>query len=223
MEIKFTRLILLLLISLLFSISTYSQSISLKAGLNLSNIKEEESSGEYKINPLPELGIKTNFKIDSFKSLETGLLLSGKGFINEAFFRSDNIDFKRTTSLYYLELPIKLKIRSVSIEENKRALIGEIGFYSAIGIEGKTKREWDDRSDGSHDEDERKIEWGNSDDDDFKKLDFGVSLGIGIDFKVMILGISYDIGLSNILISETNETKFYTRTLKISIQVPIIK
>ena len=42
------------------------------------------------------------------------------------------------------------------------------------------------------------MKWGSDDEDDFKRLDFGLGIGAGVAFNAFEVGLGYALGLANI-------------------------
>lgn len=43
------------------------------------------------------------------------------------------------------------------------------------------------------------VEWGSDENDDFKRLDYGLSAGVGVEFNAVQVGVSYSIGIADIM------------------------
>jgi hypothetical protein len=157
----------------------YAQNFGIKAGLNLSNMLFENNGGTYsddfKINTGFHIGATAEFPLTEMFSLEAGLLLSTKGFkmIREKF-RWDVYELK--INLLYLDIPLLAK---ASFDLGSAKIYGVFGPYLGIGLSGKTQSKA-----GPNEEDsitsESDIKWGsNEDEDDLKRIDFGLTMGRG--------------------------------------------
>jgi hypothetical protein len=62
------------------------------------------------------------------------------------------------------------------------------------------------------------IKWGSESQNDLRRLDFGLTIGAGIQIKSLEIGISYDLGLSNMAPDDYNySTIIKSRVLAVSI------
>ena len=86
------------------------------------------------------------------------------------------------------------------------------GPYVGIGLSGKMKGEVS--IDGETTSQEIDIEWGSDIDSDFKRMDFGLIVGTGVELNSIQIGLNYSLGLANIL--PQNNVKFRNRVLGIS-------
>ena len=106
-----TKLLLVVLVSLL-SAKSNAQIFRIVGGLNLSNmlIKNDMDtySDDFKMNPGFHIGATIEFPISNILSLGTGLLLDTKGFKT----KEEGQDWveKEKLNLYYLDIPIVLKV-----------------------------------------------------------------------------------------------------------------
>lgn len=180
-------------LGLLLSINLFSQTFGIKGGLNLATMLEKNDSGiiseKYTSQPSFHFGLSAEFPISQLLSLETGLLLSGKGYHH---FEEGNIlinDYDAVLSIYYLEIPVLAKIK---YDLGSFEVFGTLGPYLAIGFAGNYR--YDTEVLGIRVADTTAIEWG-SDINEYKTLDMGLSIGAGIAFDAIELGVSYQLGL----------------------------
>ncbi len=184
------------------------QVFGFKGGLNLSNMvfhpDGSGSSRNYNVHPGFHLGIVTNILISPSVQLESDLLLSTKG-INVERTKFNGFDPKKgTVSLLYLDIPVSLKI-FLSKAKSKPYLT--VGPYVGFGISGKA--EYDGKSQDIH--------FGSAYNEDFKALDFGFTIGGGIQFSQFLIGLNYDIGAINMFSHNDMGGKIYNRNFRVSI------
>jgi len=185
--VKFILLILFPLVS----INTTGQSILVKGGLSLSNItgNNEVMSFDdfYKIKSGVHLGISYEQEISDIVFLEIGSMLSMKGTIIDF----GNLATATKFNTIYIDVPILIK---EYLEINDAiSIYGGVGPYFGFGLVGSLK-----------DDDGNKVDdviWGESE-STIRRFDFGLSVGAGIDFKGIQLGLVYDWGLFNISSNE---------------------
>ena len=210
---------LVLLISFLPLVS-FSQIFGVKAGLNLSKmiLKDDDIdfTDEFEMKPGLLIGPTVEFPLMQDLSIESGLLLSSKGFKDsyEESYQGGFYESKTTLNLWYIDIPILFKW-NFKISE-KTSLYPAIGPYIGIGLKGYSKNETKSNSgEETHKED---IEWGNDEDTDFfKRFDAGLTIGGGIEYKAFQLGIYYNLGIANIAPSSENGATIQNRVLQFTL------
>lgn len=125
---------LLIFIFFCFSFDAFSQSVYVKAGLNLSNIFQFGNSftNDFKIKPGFHLGGTFEIPIDTNFYFETGLFIDSKGYKFESWTQSDpNVRVK--TELYFIEIPLLFKYK---YPLKNVLIVGSFGPNFGIGIWG---------------------------------------------------------------------------------------
>jgi hypothetical protein len=207
-----TRLLFLMLfVGTLFSAPLYAQSFGVKAGLNLSNLVIKEDGSE-----IPDLdyrpgfhaGLTTDIPLSTLFSLDAGILASTKGAIIQQGDISGNVKF--SFNMLYVDVPIALKAH-FPINSTAKAYIAA-GPYVGVGLIGKTKLTVTvlDESEETTDD----ITWGNNE-EETNRLDYGASLGAGVELGSVLIGVSYNLGLDNI--ANTNEASIKHRVIGVSL------
>ncbi len=110
--------------------------------------------------------------------LETGLSYIEKG--GKGTFDRKNF----TYDLNYLEVPVLLKYRAPVA--NNLSIDPFFGGYLACGIGGKIKDFGDRKAESSFSE------------DNFRRFDGGLRLGVGVSYDLLYAEVGYDIGLANV-------------------------
>lgn len=122
-------------------------------------------------------------------ALQPGIYFSGKGFSKKYSQGSTQATYKVNT--YYLEFPINILYKH---EFGDIKAFIHSGPYFGIGLFGK-----EIYSDNTHDPDVKEtIKWGNTDDNRFRRMDFGWNFGGGVEFDKFIFSLNYALGLRNI-------------------------
>jgi len=205
------KLLIVVILSIMAK-KSFAQTFGVKAGLNLSNIVMKDNADRYdddfKMKPGFHLGVTAEFPINETFSFEPGLLLSTKG-VKETYSES-GYDYTSVTNLYYIDIPLTgkayYKVGSVKI-------YGLFGPYLAIGLSGKAKTQ-----ETGYPEDTHTILWGkDSENDDLKRLDLGLSFGAGVALSSFEIGLSYNLGLNNISAYTGDGFKINNRVLGISV------
>ena len=214
-----TKLILIPLMLVIFSVA-HAQIYGIRAGLNLSNVhlKYDNTvlSEDFKMNPGFLLGPTADFLLSDYLSIETGILLSTKGFktSEKESYQNETMEYKSKLNLLYIDIPVALKGR-ISLSDNIDLFVSagpNIGF----GVSGKSKSEF--IYNGETETSEENVEWGTDPKKSMlKRPEFGLVMGIGIEYEAYQFGIFYNIGLTNIAATSADDaTKLKNRVLNIS-------
>lgn len=193
----------LILLLTTISATSYSQTIGIKTGINLSHVMVERngsSSGGigpefilYKTGPI--LGITTEFHVDRNFIFETGLNLSSWGYRNNYEQGSGPpVLTEENYNLWYLNIPV---IAKPVFSIGKARAYGAFGPYFSYGAFGSLTTKV--TSANPAETDVSNIKWGPEEGvDDFFRPDYGLRFGTGIMFRSFELGFSYNLGLADI-------------------------
>lgn len=195
------NLIKLLILVFAFSAATetIAQTFGVKAGLNLSNmlVKDDDDtySDDFKMKPGFHVGVTAEFPFSDMVSFETGLLLSTKGYkiSEEESIMGETLKFEGKANLLYIDIPLTAK---ATFDVGGAKLYGTFGPYLGFGLSGKYKSEVS--GGGESETEEEDVKWGSGDDDDLKRLDFGLTIGAGLALNAIEVGVSYNLGLANV-------------------------
>jgi len=199
----------LLIIALVSFTSSYGQRIGLLGGVNFSNVSAAEGDIDYsdQIESLTgfHLGITVEIPFNDYLSLEPALMIQTKG----AEFNEIIIDEEVRQRIYLLntDIPVNLRVR---IPLGLVKPYAEAGPYIGWGVFGVN---WF-TVDGEDDAEE--VTWG-GEDGQFKRLDYGLNFGGGLEIGRFVLGASYWLGLANISNFENSTVK--NRVVRVSIGV----
>jgi hypothetical protein len=107
---KLPKILVFVLISL-FCLKSNAQTFGIKGGLSLATMLEKDNdttvSNDYKMKPGIHFGITANIPLNSYLSVESGLIVTNKGFQIEVV--SNGNGYLGRISLYYIEVPITLR------------------------------------------------------------------------------------------------------------------
>jgi len=120
-------------------------------------------------------------------SLHSGFILENKGTRGYAEFGGIYAD--GTDRLLYLDVPL---LARWNFSTGNVVLFLEAGLYAGIGLKGKIEIETADTSMAWD------LNWGNESGDDFKRFDWGVMGGGGLEWMRFSLEGCFAIGLANI-------------------------
>lgn len=192
---NFTKLFAVLL-STLFCIQLHAQTFGVRGGLSMANMLEKDEdgtySGDYQMNPGFHAGIAVDFPIVEMVFFETGLFFNTKGFkLTE---EEEGVDVTAKAKLYYVDIPLTLKVTG-DVNEGMK-IFGLAGPYVGVGLSGKTVAEGS--AEGFNVSVDEDVSWGSGEEDDLKRLDYGITVGAGLIFKSLQVGLSYDLGMANV-------------------------
>lgn len=202
-----SMLALLFVVGLAFQ--AQSQSIHIQGGLNLANMSIDYDDDDFDFDTDWKLGFIVGatalFPVTDLIDLETGFLFSQKGFkYSEEGEEYD--DFWDETEMFKSEVDVRLLYLNIPITARANFNFGDnsiffqAGPYLGFGLSGTFKSEFEYSYNGFSESGkfEGDIEWGSGDDDDYKRLDYGLVFGAGIEFGRITFGASYGLGLANI-------------------------
>lgn len=174
----------LILASLLFTLHIYAQEsrnqFGIRAGVNMATIKMTNSTDKVKNSQIGlNIGLTFDRHLYDKLYLLTALEFLGKGA---------DMPFGYKTNLYYLQLPVHAGYK-FSIAKDLQ-LIFHAGPYIAYGLDGELTNTGDDTV----------IDMFESSNDMrlLKRFDFGLGVGIGIEYRKFIINVGYDFGVTNI-------------------------
>ena len=192
-----------------------AQTFGIKAGLNLSDMLIKDDDKNYTDNstmkPGFNAGATLEFPIKGMFSFDMGLLLSTKGYKLDE--KDGNYESTSTTKLLYIDIPLTAK---AYFNVRGAKIYGAIGPYLGIGLSGESNYEVTINGDSTNDTET--VNWGSdADNDDLKRLDFGLAAGAGVEINSIDIGVSYGLGLANISSYTDGGRKVSNRVLGISL------
>ncbi|NLU40521.1 MAG: PorT family protein [Bacteroidales bacterium] len=212
-------LALLLFLVCIAQANLFAQNIGIKAGVNFSNAKitmgNSILSEDFQSNTGFHIGPSLEFPVSKLLSIETGAIFNTKGYHtnSQTSFLGIPIGAKTKTSLSYIDIPIVAKL---SYPVGNLTVYLDAGPYIGIGISGKTLIEGNLGSISGSEENE--IIWGNDNDANLKRIDYGLSLGAGVRIHSISIGALYGLGLTDAASAEN--TTMNHRVMSISLGYP---
>jgi len=172
----------------------------------------------YKYKPGLYAGFLHEFKYINPVSIETGIAFSMKGYKvkDDKQVNGKTATLKVSVNLYYIELPLNLKI-SNNVEGVKFFFIA--GPYIGAAFMGDVKAEL--TYDGKTEKEDKDITIGMDNDKDMKVFDFGFNFGFGLDFKDVQLSLNYSLGLSNVTYVSKNGYSTSNRLFTFTAGIPL--
>jgi hypothetical protein len=174
--------LLIYVILLLLSLKSFSQSIGIRAGINLSDF-----IGGIKIKPGFNIGASINLPIREIYSLEPVLLFTEKGF--RIIQDMPDLETMDTYNIYYLDIQIPGK---ASFKAGSTIIYAILGPYIGMGLFGNEK--YKSTVSGVKHSDVGTISFGT----DLRRMDYGLVVGTGVKIKSLQIGTSCALGLANI-------------------------
>lgn len=218
---KLTALALVVAGALLFGGATYAQSIGIKGGMNLSTVTMKNAyyrtfSG-ISLRTGYHFGVTGDYPINEFLWLESGLILSNRGYKNRDRLPSGQLNARDPEiNLFYLDIPVLAKI-PFAVGNTK--MYGQAGGYLGIGLQGGTN--YSTFTSETFLLTNREIQWGSA--NNLKRLDYGLQIGLGVEIKAFHVGASYSFGLANMSVNNENNFSMHNRNISISLGYRVIK
>ncbi len=208
----------ILLFALMLSANIFSQGFGVELGYNSAKMKEiqdgkelpDESFIHYNRKGGIAIGFNYDFELSENLYFETGLGYQSKGMeevVEEEGF--DGKDYIETTSLSYLEIPLKIKYNYEIGDDTYIFGIG--GFNIGFGLSG-TKE-----TDNGKNIDSEDIKFGSNEEDDYKSMDLSMAIGAGILYKNYELRLGFNNSISNLNPNSDDEKEIYNRVFTISL------
>lgn len=152
----------------MFALAGFSQvKWDAKFGMNFSNITKVDNT---KALPGFQLGVGMDYGFSESWSLQSGLIISSKGYKYDA---EDAHDYSFKARPIYLDIPI-LAAYKFNISDNTKFVINA-GPYLAFGLGGKCK--YDEGGDY------KLFKGEDGDDAEMKRFDLGIQYGIGLELS----------------------------------------
>ena len=195
-------LLVLLAVVLTASYAQAQLTFGARAGLNLTNMKMK--TGSFSMSPDMkagiQLGVVAEYGLSDAFFIQPGLLFAQQGckmemsesYMGESMKSSDKM------TLNYLQIPVNAQYK-VGLGNMK--LLLQAGPYLGFAISGKEKGETT-YSYGGEKETEKYNEKIDFKEDGWKRFDFGLGIGAGLQFGNIQAGLGYNLGLANIADSD---------------------
>lgn len=220
----------LLLLVVFFHNHSYAQlRVGPSLGINVGTINFSESAKDElgldnsaKTSPIlrMQLGVIGEYGLSDEFTLRSGLLLSHKGtsIKEDGSYGQYNYSVKQKFKFNYIEVPLLGMYEVYSDGDFQLNLLGgfSIAIASKAEIESKGTLEGPEGSEKTSDTESLNI--GNGNDDEIKGGDLGFMLGATLEFDEwpVQLGITYNLGLGNVLSNPEDDYALKNRTLSIT-------
>jgi hypothetical protein len=168
---------LLLIIALISSSALSAQHIGIKGGLNLAKLSIDDVDNKFRYGYA--IGGYIHLPIGELLGVQPELLYATKG--SRATYDIATIDGESTLDLNYLELPVLAVVKIGDFAEVHGGPY--LGYLTNAAID----------LDGEFIDEEGDLER-----DDFRAIDYGFAVGLGVNFGILQVGARYTHGLSRV-------------------------
>ena len=195
----------LLLPMLCISMHLQAQRISLKVAMNMTDMyfyNEAEGLGR-NFNTLKSMqaGIMYEKILTNYLSLESSLMVTGKGAMIVESDLSSNRRIENSLRFTYVEVPVCLKVYH---DFNGAKLFAQAGLSGSVALMGSS--EISTKTPEGIKTSKSSIQWGIKErTHPFRRLDYGLLVGAGVEFGRVQLGLSCQWGEANIYLTEGRE------------------
>ena len=218
--------VMVVLLTTAFSVNA-QLNFGVKAGLNASTITgikdymaEEIGDGTISSSYKPgvHIGAFAQYMFSQEVGIEGGLYYSmlGAKVESKASFENYYLKATGTASPSYIQLPVSF-LYKFNVGQDLQ-LYPSAGIYLGYGIGGKFKAELDTNVPaGLIDDDEFEYEMDYfGDDAGTNRFDMGLALGFNLQYSKFIIGLGYDLGLTNIF-KEVDDASYKNGNVRISL------
>jgi len=173
-----------------------------KNAFNISTIEANHYILEYVFTK--DYGMKRvdgDYALSDALSLQPGVLFYSAGYVNKENDGGDK--YKETYTLNYIQIPINFQYK---LDMGGINAFVQAGPYLGCAISGKYK--WKITEDGNSRSGNESLKFGfDKEEDDYKPFDFGLGLGVGLQFNNIQIGLGYNIGLANMSLYDKSSVK----------------
>lgn len=161
-------------------VAASAQKFGIKGGVNFANGNYDVSGASLSTSSLTgvQLGVVGEFPLSQEIYFNSGLLYSQKGV------KLDLAGVEIKIPINYFEIPLNLAYK---YDLGGPVFFAQAGPYVGVGLSAKAKS-------GDTEED---IDFGDGD-DEYKRIDFGINIGTGLEVKALQFGVNYGLGLVNL-------------------------
>lgn len=186
------KTILLATIVLVFGVRQTNAQVAfgIKGGLNISNLSAKEDGTKVKLYSKQgvHIGAMVILPVSNSVNIEPAVMYSNKGAKGDDKDLNINLYSNESIKINYLEVPINVSYNINLSSTDKIKPFVFAGPYLGYAFSGKLKT-------GNT---TINLKIGDSNNDDFKPLDYGANIGAGVRFSNFQISTQYGIGLANL-------------------------
>lgn len=216
---NFLKVIPLIIVYTITIQETFAQTFAVKGGVNLSNLRREindaNNSNGYGLKAGFHLAATAEYDLSKWLSIESGAVLNSKGStINEkGSLLGVPVETEGDINLFYLDIPITAKAK---FNVGGVQVFGTFGPYIGIGLAGRIKSETNIGGDIESINDP--VTWGSDiAESQFRRLDYGLLMGAGVEIKSIQIAATYGLGLANTSPSNPGGVTLNNRVVSLSL------
>ncbi len=182
----------------LFTTSIVAQNIGIKGGINLASLSQEEFEAnveDLKENSIVgvQAGLVFELPVLEMLAIQPELLWVQKG--GKSTYSLLDSEVERTVTYNHIQIPVLAKIKATT-EGQAFGLNFFGGPFASFSLNGKAKVKTTTPLGTT--EVEQDIDY--SDDDNYeRRLDWGLTFGLGANFNALFIDLRYDLGINNLL------------------------
>lgn len=181
-----------------YQANAQESSFIVKGGVNINSVTTDTKLFEPKSDIGFHIGASYEMPIASIVSIEPGVYFDTRGFKYEAEILGTKATFKN--QFMGVNIPVLAKVK---VEVGNAAVFFNAGPYAYIPFSGKNTV----KSDGNIDLNEfvaGEIKFGNEI-GNYKRFNFGLNFGAGVEVSNFVLGFGYDLGLNDAIKHEVKD------------------
>lgn len=197
-----------------FSTTAHAQ-LGVKGGVNLASLLQEDSGQEFEnLEDKTVLGVQFGafyeLALTEKVALQPEFLYIQKG--GKSTFDISLLAQQIENRLFYnyVEVPVLVKYAFNALDDNGLYVIG--GPFAGLAVSGKTETEITNTL--TEDSSKTTSKYTFDDQDRQKRLDYGVSVGLGMQLGRLILDARYNLGINNLLDNDANNNNDNKPTLR---------
>jgi hypothetical protein len=179
---KNLRFTLFAVVLFVVTVANAQVSFGVQGGINLSTISDRDAEPKVGFN----IGVLTDIDLTHNMGIRSGVFFTTKGMREvKSLICGETGTIRYTTNLMYLQLPVHIAYR-IDVSPGTRVVF-HAGPYIAYGVDGTIRRNGGDRTDAFGCRTTQ-----------FQPFDWGLGIGVGVEFNRILVGIGWDFGLFEI-------------------------
>ena len=209
----------ILLFTLLFAVPIAQAQVSVgaKVGGSLTSFRFHYDNSEIRQDPqlLPRFtfGLILNWQLNDLLAFQPQVLYSGKGAgfnVDSFYWALEDVDAKGSSqrSINYLEVPVNVVLSFGEPAKGQFQVFA--GPYIAYALSGIGRDDWEATYTipGTNERRTDKVEerttlrFGSENSDHYRKLDYGLNVGVGFRISLIQAQVGYGLGLANLFSSD---------------------
>ena len=198
---KSVKSIIACLFFIQISLFIHAQRWGLKGGLSVSTLQNNEDFFDVKPRVGFHFGPTLEFALSDRLGIETGLILTQRGYklaYSDSFtylFFTYNTSSEQKLTLYYIDLPVTPKFY---IDAGNARFFGQLGPLASLGFYGRYKSQF--TTNGAQQSSDGEVEWLTFKD----RIHFGLLAAAGVEIDQFAFSLNYNYAVNTEFKSEGN-------------------